>query len=115
MGDNIPTYKEVSEELNSENPETQIPNFPIMENPELYTVEDMIDMWVRGCTNGATLWKFCQEHEKSLPSSFEVGLELLALEVRKTVNPASALSDLTSNNFMLLGVFNEMLGIDNVS
>jgi hypothetical protein len=111
----IPTYPEITQDLTIGNSESLNLNSPIREilEPELkYSINDLIDVWVRGCTNGATIWQYCQEHNKDLPSSFEFGLELLQLEVRKTEQPAGALKDLTSNNFMLLGLFSELLDID---
>lgn len=113
----IPTYPEISQEMQVGNTENQILNSPIRENFKIesvksintYSIDDLIDVWVRGCTNGATLWAFCQEHEKQLPSTFEFGLELLQQEIRKQKSKDSALHEVTSSNMILIGLFQELI------
>lgn len=90
----IPTFKEIQDEV-------------IVE--KLFTIDDMIDVWCRGCTNGATLWQYCQDNIKPLPSSFECGLTELVNEVRNSDDKSHALQQLINNNMILLGVFDEKI------
>lgn len=109
---------------NSENPENQNRNkrigknfqdkkpeieSPYIELEKLYTIDDMIDVWCRGCTNGATLWQYCQDNGKKLPSSFEAGLIELVGSIREQKHKDQALHSLINNNMLLLGVFDEKL------
>lgn len=73
----------------------------------LYTIDDLIDVWSRGMTNGATLWQYCQDHEYKLPSSFEAGSLELVNEVRNSKDKSQALQAMINNNMLLLGVFTE--------
>lgn len=75
----------------------------------VFTIDDMIDVWCRGVTNGATLWQYCQDTEKPLPSSFEAGLIELVNEIRNSEDKPSTLQDFVNNNMILLGVFDEKL------
>jgi len=97
--------------LNSENSEKEKEDkiiSPYAETERLYTIDDMIDMWCRGATNGATLWQYCQDTKKVLPSSFEAGLIELTNNVRDSGDKAHALKAVSANNMILLGVFEEL-------
>jgi len=101
--------------LNSENSEKEKEKekeikiiSPYAETERLYTIDDMIDMWCRGATNGATLWQYCQDTKKQLPSSFEAGLIELTNNVRDSGDKAHALKAVSANNMILLGVFEEL-------
>ena len=95
--------------LNSENSEKEKEKIisPYAETG-IYTIDDMIDIWCRGATNGATLWQYCQDTGKALPSSFEAGLIELTNNVRDSSDKAHALRAVSSNNMILLGVFEEL-------
>jgi hypothetical protein len=73
----------------------------------LYTIDDMIDVWCRGVTNGAILWQYCQDTNRPLPASFEAGLIELVNEVRSSTDKPTTLQDFINNNMVLLGVFDE--------
>ena len=81
---------------------------PYADIERLYTIDDLIDMWCRGATNGATLWQYCQDTKKVLPSSFEAGLIELTNNVRGSGDKAHALKAVSANNMILLGVFEEL-------
>jgi len=94
----IPTYKELDydniiEEFN--------------DKEKLFTIDDLIDVWSRGMTNGATLWQYCQEQGYNLPVAFEAGSLELVNEVRNSKDKAQALQAMLNNNMLLLGVFTE--------
>lgn len=90
----IPTFQEVQNE--------------ITENTlACYTIDDMIDIWCRGVTNGATLWQYCQDKNLPLPVSFEAGLIELVNEIRNSEDKPRTLQDFINNNMILLGVFEE--------
>lgn len=72
-----------------------------------YTIDDMIDVWCRGVTNGATLWQYCQDTNRPLPTSFEAGLIELVNEIRHSKDKPRTLQDFINNNMILLGVFEE--------
>jgi hypothetical protein len=72
-----------------------------------YTIDDLIDVWCRGCTNGATLWQYCQDTDKKLPNTFEAGLIELTNEIRIAEDRHTALKNILNNNMLLLGVFEE--------
>lgn len=92
----IPTFQEVQNE--------------ITENTlACYTIDDMIDIWCRGVTNGATLWQYCQDTNRPLPTSFEAGLIELVNEIRNSEDKPRTLQDFINNNMILLGVFDEKL------
>lgn len=76
---------------------------------KLYTIDDMIDVWCRAVTNGATLWQYCQDTSRPLPSSFEAGLLELVNEIRHSDDKAYTLQQMLNNNMLLLGVFDEKL------
>ena len=78
-------------------------------NLRVYTIDDLIDVWCRGCTNGATLWQYCQDTSKPLPVSFEAGLIELSNEVRNSEDKSSALQHMINNQMIMLGVFDEKL------
>lgn len=78
-------------------------------NLRVYTIDDLIDVWCRGVTNGATLWQYCQDTDRPLPSSFEAGLIELVNEVRHSTDKSRTLQDFINNNMILLGVFDEKL------
>lgn len=117
--DNQPIKKNKSEKTKLNNLESQFSNSPISEfspvpSPyvkaeELFTIDDLIDVWCRGCTNGATLWQYCQDTNKILPSSFEAGLLELSNEVRNSQQKHEALQAIINNNMILLGVFDEKI------
>jgi len=96
--------------LNSENSEKEKEKIisPYAEAERLYTIDDLIDIWCRGATNGATLWQYCQDTKKTLPLSFEAGLIELTNNVRHSGDKAHALKAVSSNNMILLGVFEEL-------
>lgn len=75
----------------------------------IYTIDDLIDVWCRGVTNGATLWQYCQDTSRPLPTSFEAGLVELVNEVRSSTDKPRTLQDFINNNMILLGVFDEKL------
>jgi hypothetical protein len=75
----------------------------------IFTIDDMIDVWCRGVTNGATLWQYCQDTDRPLPSSFEAGLIELVNEIRNSEDKPKTLQDFVNNNMILLGVFDEKL------
>lgn len=75
----------------------------------IYTIDDLIDVWCRGVTNGATLWQYCQDTSRPLPSSFEAGLIELVNEIRNSEDKPRTLQDFINNNMILLGVFDEKL------
>lgn len=75
----------------------------------IFTIDDMIDVWCRGVTNGATLWQYCQDTNKPLPTSFEAGLIELVNEIRTSEDKPKTLQDFVNNNLILLGVFDEKL------
>lgn len=79
----------------------------VKDTREVYTIDDLIDVWCRGCTNGATLWQYCQDTNRPLPTSFEAGLIELVNEVRTSGNKSKTLQDFVNNNMILLGVFEE--------
>lgn len=83
------------------------PTFPEIQQEVLYTIDDLIDVWSRGMTNGATLWQYCQDKGFKLPSAFEAGTIELVNEVRSSKEKAQALQALLNNNMLLLGVFDE--------
>jgi hypothetical protein len=72
-----------------------------------YTIDDLIDVWCRGVTNGATIWQYCQDTKKPLPTSFEAGLIELVNEIRHSDTKAATLQVIINNNMLLLGVFDE--------
>jgi hypothetical protein len=76
-------------------------------NLRVYIIDDLIDVWCRGVTNGATLWQYCQDTNKPLPNSFEAGLIELVNEIRTSENKPKTLQEFINNNMMLLGVFEE--------
>lgn len=80
-----------------------------LQEQKLYTIDDLIDVWCRGVTNGATLWQYCQDTSRPLPSSFEAGLIELVNEIRKSEDKPRTLQDFVNNNMILLGVFDEKL------
>ena len=92
----IPTFPEVQEEIKE--------NILAM-----YTIDDLIDVWCRGVTNGATLWQYCQDTNRPLPVSFEAGLVELVNEIRNSKDKPRTLQDFINNNMLLLGVFDEKL------
>ena len=97
--------------LNSENSEKEKEIkiiSPYTETERLYTIDDLIDIWCRGATNGATLWQYCQDTKKTLPLSFEAGLIELTNNVRHSGDKAHALKAVSGNNMILLGVFEEL-------
>ena len=73
----------------------------------LYTIDDMVDVWCRALTNGATLWQYCQDTSRPLPHTFEAGVIELVNEVRNSKDKVRTLQDFINNNMMLLGVFEE--------
>jgi hypothetical protein len=77
--------------------------------PKQYTVEDLIDVWCRGVTNGATMWQYCQDTHRILPNSFEAGLLEVVNEIRSSKDKAVTLQAVINNNMILLGVFDEKL------
>lgn len=79
------------------------------DNLRVYSIDDLIDVWCRGVTNGATLWQYCQDKNLPLPVSFEAGLIELVNEVRNSDDKSRTLQDFVNNNMMLLGVFDEKL------
>lgn len=81
----------------------------LQNNMRVYTIDDLIDVWCRGVTNGATLWQYCQDTSKPLPTSFEAGLIELVNEVRNSKDKTMTLHQFINNNMMLLGVFDEKL------
>lgn len=128
MSGTIPMNGEEPEIPESENSESQNLNSPISENlvityPEItekikedfelvaseaiFTIDDLIDVWARGMTNGATLWQYCQEQGYNLPVAFEAGALELVNEVRNSKDKSQALQAMLNNNMLLLGVFTE--------
>lgn len=117
--DNLPPKKNKSIKNKTNNLESQFSNSPIsefspIESPyvkaeELFTIDDLIDVWCRGCTNGATLWQYCQDTNKKLPISFEAGLIELSNEVRNSQQKHEALQTVINNNMILLGIFDEKI------
>lgn len=128
MSGTIPMNGEEPEIPESENSESQNLNSPISENlvityPEItekikedfelvaseaiFTIDDLIDVWSRGMTNGATLWQYCQEQGYNLPVAFEAGSLELVNEVRNSKDKSQALQAMLNNNMLLLGVFTE--------
>lgn len=119
----IPMNGEEPEIPTPENTESQILNSRISENlltyveiqngiatplPKLeFTIDDMIDVWCRGMTNGAILWQYCQEQKYNLPTAFEAGTLELVNEVRNSKDKSQALQAMLNNNMLLLGVFTE--------
>lgn len=126
-------FQNLNERINV-NEVSEIPTFPELDydklidefndKEKLFTIDDMIDVWSRGMTNGATLWQYCldkiQEQEQNtmngvacqdnnykLPSSFEAGALELVNEVRNSKDKAQALQAMLNNNMLLLGVFTE--------
>ena len=87
--------------------ELQVDNIELPNTVPRYTIDDMIDVWCRGVTNGATLWQYCQDTSKPLPTSFEAGLIELVNEVRTSKDKPKTLQDFVNNNMILLGVFDE--------
>lgn len=75
----------------------------------VYTIDDMIDVWCRAMTNGATLWQYCIDTNRPLPTSFEAGLIELVNEVRHSDDKVKTLQQMINNNMLLLGVFDEKL------
>ena len=125
MSEIIPMNGEEPEIPDSEIPKVQNLNERISRNPELvstypeitekikedfelvFTIDDMIDVWSRGITNGATLWQYCQEQGYNLPVAFEAGSLELVNEVRNSKDKSHALQAMINNNMLLLGVFTE--------
>ena len=119
MSDIIPMGDEPLETQSSENSESSNSNSPISTFPEIqeelvelvaeekYTLDDLIDVWSRGLTNGATLWQYCQEQGYNLPVAFEAGSLELVSEVQNSKDKAQALQTMLNNNMLLLGVFTE--------
>lgn len=79
------------------------------DNMAVYSIDDLLDVWCRGVTNGATLWQYCQDTNRPLPTSFEAGLIELINEIRSSPEKAKTLQDFINNNMLLLGVFDEKL------
>ena len=97
----ISTFPEIQEDFN------QIESLVEKILEPKFTIDDLIDVWSRGMTNGATLWQYCQEKGYNLPVAFEAGSLELVNEVRNSKDKAHALQQIINNNMILLGVFEE--------